>query len=467
MSKDEVYDLIVVGAGPGGYVAAIRAAQLGMKVLCVEKEKSFGGTCLNVGCIPSKALLDSSELYHQSLHEFKRHGIKAQVELDLPAMMKRKTGIIKGLTQGIAALFKKNKIVSVHGTARLKDASTVRIDDSKGQSQEYRGKRILLATGSVPVHLPDFPVDEKRIVSSTGALSLSKVPDHLVVIGGGVIGLELGSVWRRLGAEVTVIEVLDHIFPGMEGEISKEMQKILEREGFRFHLQTRVERINSTDPKSLKVLASGKEKIELDCDVVLVCVGRRPFGDGLGLEEIGVKKDQRGFVQVDSNFQTNIKGVYAIGDLVPGPMLAHKAEEDGIAAVERMHGMHTHVDYTLVPGVVYTHPEIASVGLTTEEAKERGISIRSGKFPFMASGRARALDETRGFIKVIADAKTDQVLGVHMLGPRVSELIAEAAMAMEFGGSAEDIARTCHAHPTLSEVLKEAALAVDKRAIHM
>jgi dihydrolipoamide dehydrogenase len=466
MATDDFFDLIVVGAGPGGYVAAIRAAQLGMKVLCVEKEKTLGGTCLNIGCIPSKALLDSSELYHQALHDFKHHGIKAQVELDLQAMMKRKTGIIQGLTRGISALFKKNKIVSVQGLAQLVDATTVRVQDSK-LTQDYRGKRILLATGSVPVNLPDFPMDEKRIVSSTGALSLSEVPKHLVVIGGGVIGLELGSVWRRLGAEVTVIEVMDHIFPGMEAEISKEMLKILKREGFKFHLETRVERIHTLDQNSLKVIAAGKVKIELDCDVVLVCVGRRPYSDGLGLDEVGVKKDKRGFVSVDSNFQTSIAGVYAIGDLIPGPMLAHKAEEEGVAAVERMQGHHAHVDYTLVPGVVYTHPEIAAVGLTTEQAEAKGLKVRSGKFPFMASGRARALNETRGFIKVIADEKTDQVLGVHMLGPRVSELIAEAAIAMEYGASAEDIARTCHAHPTLSEVLKEAALAVDKRAIHM
>jgi dihydrolipoamide dehydrogenase len=464
----EEFDLVVIGAGPGGYVAAIRAAQLGMKVACVEKEKSLGGTCLNVGCIPSKALLDSSELFQMSQQEFESHGIKVNAMLDLDRMMKRKVEIVKSLTMGIQGLFKKNKVSSFMGLGSVKSADTVSIIDSQGKETLLKTKKILLATGSVPVSIPAFPIDEKRIVSSTGALSFPEVPGHLVVIGGGVIGLELGSVWHRLGAKVTVIEFLDRLLPGMDRDCSKLMLQILKKEGIEIHLQTKVESVSYVDDCSLKVQATGKStNLEIDCDTVLVAVGRRPFSEGLGLQEAGIEKDERGFVKVDSHFQTNVNGIYAIGDLIEGPMLAHKAEEDGVACVEGMAGMAVHHDYSRVPSVVYTHPEVAGVGLTEEEALEKGFEIKTAKFPFQATGRARALGETRGFVKVIAEKKKDEILGVHMIGPRVSELIAEAVLAMEYRASAEDIARTCHAHPTLSEAFREAALAVDSRAIHM
>lgn len=462
------YDLVVVGAGPGGYVAAIRAAQLGMKVACVEKQPTLGGTCLNWGCIPSKSLLDSSELFYQANHEFHEHGIDVKAKLDLQKMMQRKLKVVAGLTEGIVGLFKKNKVDRLEGHGRLISANEVEVISENGDKQVLKTSKILLATGSVPVDIPSFPIDEKRIVSSTGAIALPEVPKHLVVIGGGVIGLELGSVWRRLGADVTVVEFMDRILPFNDKDISRQMHSILKKEGFNFHLNTKVEAVDYLDDNHLRVKASGKKgAIEIDSDVVLVCVGRKPFSEGLGLDEIGVTKDTRGFVQVDGNYQTNISGVFAIGDLIPGPMLAHKAEEDGVACVERMNGIAAHVDYNLVPGVVYTHPEVACVGLTEEQCKEQKIKTKTGKFPFAATGRARALNEVRGFVKVVADAQSDKVLGVHMIGPRVSEMIGEVVTAMEFHASSEDIARTCHAHPTLSEAIKEAALDVDNRALHM
>ena len=467
MAETENFDLVVVGAGPGGYVAAIRAAQLGMKVACVEKDKTLGGTCLNVGCIPSKALLESSELFHMSQSEFSEHGIKVQPQLDLEQMMKRKENVVKTLTGGIQGLFKKNKVKSYVGLGQIRSANTVAVLSKTGEKL-LQANRILLATGSVPVDIPSFPIDERRIVSSTGALSFPELPAHLVVIGGGVIGLELGSVWHRLGSRVTVIEFLDRILPGMDQDLSRQMEQILKKEGMEFHLKTRVESIEYINDCSLKVRGvSESSSLEIDCDTVLVSVGRKPFSEGLGLEQLGIVKDERGFVKVDEKFQTNVSGIYAIGDLIHGPMLAHKAEEDGIACVEGMVGMAVHHDYSLVPSVVYTHPEVAAVGLTEEQALAKGYEIKIGKFPFLASGRARAIGETRGFIKIIAEKEKDEVLGVHMIGPKVSELIAEAVVAMEYRASAEDIARTCHAHPTLSEAFREAALAVDSRAIHV
>lgn len=466
--SQEKYDLVVIGAGPGGYVAAIRAGQLGLKVACIEKEKALGGTCLNVGCIPSKALLESSEHYHLAQSEFAEHGILTDVTLNLGKMMERKSKIVSGLTDGIRGLFKKNKVDSYYGLGKVVDANTVQVTDADGNSQTLNTEKILLATGSTPVDIPAFPIDERRIVSSTGALALPEVPKHLVVIGGGVIGLELGSVWKKLGSEVTVIEFQDRVLPPMDADLSKQMQQILKKEKYNLHLQTAVQSVSYLDDNTLKVVAEGKKgAVEIECDVVLVSVGRRPFSDGLGLDEAGVVRNDRGFVEVDHNYQTNVPGIYAIGDLIPGPMLAHKAEEDGVACVERMCNIAAHVDYNLVPGVVYTHPEVASVGLTEAQVKESGRAYKVGKFPFMASGRARTLNDTRGFVKILADKESDQVLGVHMIGPKVSELIAEVVLAMEFHASAEDIARTCHAHPTLSESVKEAALAVDGNALHM
>lgn len=463
-----VYDLVIIGAGPGGYVAAIRAAQLGMKVACVEKQATLGGTCLNWGCIPSKALLDSSELFYQANHEFQEHGIQVEAKLDLEKMMQRKLSVVSSLTEGIVGLFKKNGVDHYEGHGKLLSAKEVQVESENRETMILKTSKVLLATGSVPIDIPSFPIDEKRIVSSTGAIALPEVPEHLVVIGGGVIGLELGSVWRRLGSKVSVVEFMDRILPTNDKDISRQMQSILKKEGFAFHLNTKVESVEYINDNQLLVKASGKKgTTEIHCDVVLVCVGRKPFSEGLGLEQLGIFKDDRGFVVVDENFQTNVADVYAIGDLIPGPMLAHKAEEDGIACVERIKGMAAHVNYNLVPGVVYTHPEVACVGLSEEQCKEMKINVKIGKFPFAATGRARALNETRGFVKIIADATSDKVLGVHMIGPRVSELIAEVVTAMEFHASSEDIARTCHAHPTLSEAIKEAALDVEDRAVHI
>ncbi len=464
-----MYDLVVIGTGPGGYVGAIRAAQLGMKVAVVEKRAAHGGTCLNVGCIPSKALLHASELFEEAGHAFQNMGIKVSApKVDMKQMLKFKNDAIDGNTKGIEFLLKKNKIDAFHGTGKILGAGKVEVTPDKGDAQVLETKNICIATGSDVAQLPGIEIDEKQIVSSTGALELSKVPGHMVVVGAGVIGLELGSVWRRLGAKVTVVEFLDRILPGMDSEVAKKFRVILGRQGFEFKLGSKVTGAK-TSRSGVKVTiepAKGGDAETLDADIVLVAIGRVPFTDGLGLEEAGVAVDDRGRVVVDDHFATNVQGIFAIGDVVRGAMLAHKAEEEGVALAELLAGQAGHVNYGIIPGVVYTYPEVASVGRTEDELKEEGVAYKSGSFPFMANGRAKANQTTDGFVKVLADAKTDQVLGVHILGPQAGELIHECAVLMEFGGSAEDLARTCHAHPTLSEAVKEAALATDKRAIH-
>jgi dihydrolipoamide dehydrogenase len=461
MASDS-FDLVVLGGGPGGYVAAIRGAQLGMKVACVEKEPALGGTCLRVGCIPSKALLDSTELFHDIQEKAKTHGISTgDVSMDVAAMMKRKDGVVDGLTRGVAGLFKKNKIEWVKGFGRLASPDTIEVESDDGK-RTLKAKNVLLAPGSVPVELPFMKFDGKKIIDSTGALSLDKVPEHLVVIGGGYIGLEMGSVWRRLGAKVTVLEMLDAIMPGMDADVVKEATKVLKKQGFEIRTGTKVTGA-STKGKKVKVEIENGDPIE--ADVVLVSVGRRAYTEGMGFEEAGIKLE-RGLIQVDERYHTGVGNVYAIGDAIGGKMLAHKAEEEGVAAVENMAGKHGHVNYDAIPGVCYTWPEAASVGMSEAEAKERG-EIKVGKFPFMANGRAKAMGETDGFVKVIADAKTDRLLGLHIFGPRASDLIAEAALAIEFEASSEDIAISVHAHPTLPEAVKEAALAANGRVIHM
>jgi dihydrolipoamide dehydrogenase len=463
------FDLVVIGAGPGGYVAAIRAAQLGMKVACVEKSRTLGGTCLNVGCIPSKAMLDSSELYSLAKERFKKHGIVVDgIGLDLKAMLARKDEVVKGLTDGVRYLFRKNKVEPIMGAARLLSATSLEVALNDGGRTEISTGHIVLATGSVPVSLPFLPFDGKTVVDSTGALAFEKVPDHLVVIGAGYIGLELGSVWKRLGAKVTVLEFLPRIVPTADQEMGELLKKSLTRQGLEILLETKVTGA-SIEAGRATVRAEKKDgsKSEYSCDRVLVAVGRRAFTEGLGLAEAGVVVDAKtGKVPVDGQFRTSVATISAIGDVIDGPMLAHKAEDEGIAVAEVVAGKPGHVNYDTIPGVIYTWPELASVGLTEEQAKERGLNYRVGKFPFLANGRAKAMDETEGQVKILADAVTDRVLGVHILGPRASEMIAEAVMVMEFAGSAEDIARTCHAHPTLSEATREAALAVDRRAIH-
>ena len=465
----EHFDLVVIGAGPGGYVAAIRAAQLGMKVVCVEKRPALGGTCLNIGCIPSKALLDSSEFYHLAQHRFARHGIKiGGVSLDLPAMLKRKDEVVKGLTDGVRFLFKKNKIEPVFGAARLTSPTTVTVALNAGGESVLETKHVLLATGSAPVNLPFLPFDGRHVVSSTEALCFDKVPQHLIVVGGGYIGLELGSVWNRLGSKVTVVEFLPRIVPMMDVEVGTLLFKSLQKQGLEFHLETKVTGA-TIEGEKVSVAAETRDgrKLSLDCDRVLVSVGRRPYTEGLGLEAVGVQTEPKsGKVIIDKHFRTNVPTISAIGDLVDGPMLAHKAEDEGVACAELLAGKAGHVDYDTIPSVIYTHPEVASVGITEEQAKERKVEYKVGKFPFMANGRARAMDETEGLVKILADAKTDRVLGVHIIGPRASDLIAEAVTVMGFQGSSEDIALLCHAHPTLSEAVREAALAVEKRAIH-
>lgn len=464
-----MYDLVVIGTGPGGYVGAIRAAQLGMKVAVVEKRAAHGGTCLNVGCIPSKALLHASELFEEAGHGFQNMGIKVSApKVDLKQLLKFKNDAIDGNTKGIEFLLKKNKIDAFHGTGKILGAGKVEVTPEKGDAQVLETKNICIATGSDVAQLPGIEIDEKQVVSSTGALELSKVPRHLVVVGAGVIGLELGSVWRRLGAKVTVVEFLDRILPGMDSEVAKKFRVMLGRQGFEFKLGSRVTGAK-TSRSGVKVTiepAKGGDAETLDADVVLVAIGRVPYTDGLGLEDAGVALDERGRVVVDDHFATNVPGIFAIGDVVRGAMLAHKAEEEGVALAELLAGQAGHVNYGIIPGVVYTYPEVASVGKTEDELKDEGIAYKSGSFPFMANGRAKANQTTDGFVKVLADAKTDQVLGVHILGPQAGELIHECVVLMEFGGSAEDLARTCHAHPTLSEAVKEAALATDKRAIH-
>lgn len=468
--SDKQYDLVVIGGGPGGYVAAIRAAQLGMKTACVEGRGALGGTCLNVGCIPSKALLQSSEKYADASKHFAEHGIKVEgLKLDLAAMMERKDKVVKGLTGGIELLFKKNKIDYVKGWGSIPAAGSVKVTLADGGEETLSAKKILIATGSESTPLPGVETDEKQIVTSTGALALDKLPGSLVVVGAGVIGLEMGSVWSRLGAEVTVVEFLDRILPGMDGEIAKQTQRVLGKQGLSFKLGTKVTGAKkSKDGVTLTLEpAKGGDSEELKTDVVLVAIGRRPFTEGLGLKELGVAMNNRGFIEVDENFQTSVAGIYAIGDCIPGPMLAHKAEEDGVVSVERMTGQKSHIDYGLVPGVVYTWPEVAGVGKTEEQLKEAGVDYKVGKFPFTANSRARAVGDTDGVVKILADKRTDKVLGVHILGPLAGDILAECVTVMEFGGSAEDIARTCHSHPSMGESVKEAALAADGRAIHI
>ena len=467
--SDATFDLVVIGGGPGGYVAAIRAAQLGMNVACVEARQTLGGTCLNVGCIPSKALLHSSELFAEAQHSLADHGVKiGALKLDLKVMMGRKDTVVADLTKGIEFLLKKNKVEFVQGMGRISAAGKVEVKPAKGAKKTLAAKNILIATGSEVAPLPGVDIDEKQIVSSTGALSLATVPKHLVVVGAGYIGLELGSVWRRLGAEVTVVEFLDRITPGMDGELSKNLQRILTKQGLAFKLGSKVtaaKKARGGVTLSIEPTAGGKGE-SLKADVVLVSIGRRPNTDGLGLEDLGVQCDNHGFVSLDAHFKTSVDGIYAIGDAVPGPMLAHKAEEDGVACVEMMAGGSGHVDYNLVPGVVYTWPEAASVGKTEEALKEDGVAYTVGKFPFMANSRARTTGNPDGLVKILADKKTDRVLGVHIIGAEAGTLIHEAVTAMVYGASSEDIARTCHAHPTLAEAIKEAALDAQGRVIH-
>jgi len=464
------YDLVVIGTGPGGYVCAIRAAQLGMKVAVVEKNATLGGTCLNVGCMPSKALLYASEMFDEAGHSFSKMGVGvAAPKLDLPAMMNFKQQGIDGNVKGVEFLMKKNKIDVIGGKGRILGTGRVEVSGTDGKTRLVETRNIVIATGSDIARLKGIEIDEKRIVSSTGALSLEKVPEKLLIIGAGVIGLELGSVWRRLGAEVTVVEFLDRILPGMDGEVAKQFQRILEKQGFAFRLGAKVTGIDSSG-KTLSAQiepAAGGAAETLQADVVLVAIGRVPYTEGLGLKEAGVALDNRGRVQIDAHFATSVKGVYAIGDVVAGPMLAHKAEDEGVAAAEILAGQAGHVNYDVIPGVVYTTPEVSAVGKTEEELKQAGVAYTVGKFPFTANGRSKVNQTTEGFVKVLADAKTDRVLGVHIVGREAGEMIHEAAVLMEFGGSAEDLARTCHAHPTRSEAVKEAALAVGKRSIHM
>lgn len=465
MSQTE-YDVIVIGSGPGGYVCAIKCAQLGMKTAVVEGRESLGGTCLNIGCIPSKALLHTSERFYESKNYFQDMGIDITTpKVNLKSMMKHKTSVVEANTQGIEFLFKKNKIDWLKGWGKIVDEGTVQVGKKK-----YQAANIIIATGSDVVSLPNITIDEKKIVSSTGALELTKVPKSLVVIGGGVIGLEMGAVWSRLGAKVTVVEFLDRILPGMDKDCAKEMQKILEKRGMDFKLSSKVTKAKTgKDGVALEIEpASGDGKAEkMKADIVLVAVGRKPFTDGLGLDKVGVEMDERGRIKVGECFETNVDGIYAIGDVIAGPMLAHKAEEDGVVLAEMLAGQSGHVNYNLVPGVVYTHPEVASIGYLEEDLKEKGIEYKVGKFPYSANGRARAMKVTEGFVKILTDAKSDKILGCHIIGAEAGTLIHEVATVMEFGGSAEDLARTCHAHPTLNEVVKEAALAAFDKPLHM
>jgi dihydrolipoamide dehydrogenase len=466
------YDLIVIGTGPGGYVCAIKAAQLGMKVAVVEKRSTFGGTCLNVGCIPSKALLHASEVFAHAKHGMEELGVEVSgTTLNLEKMMGHKDATVKSNVDGVAFLFKKNKIESFIGTGKIVAAGKVSVTAEDGTVQELETKNIVIATGSDVAGIPGVPVeiDEKVIVSSTGGIALDKVPGHMVVVGGGVIGLELGSVWSRLGAKVTVVEYLDSILGGMDGEVSKQFQRILGKQGVEFNLGAKVTGVEKTETGAKVTFepVKGGDIKTIDADVVLVATGRKPYTAGLGLEEAGVVLDNRGRVEIDHHYATNVAGIYAIGDVVKGPMLAHKAEDEGVALAEILAGQHGHVNYDVIPGVVYTQPEVASVGKTEEELKAAGVSYKAGKFPFTANGRARAMQATDGFVKVLADKDTDRVLGVHIIGFGAGEMIHEAAVLMEFGGSSEDLGRTCHAHPTMSEAVKEAALATFFKPIHM
>jgi len=463
----EEFDFLVIGGGPGGYVGAIRAAQLGLKTACIESRGTLGGTCLNVGCIPSKALLHSSDLYKKAKTEFKNIGINInEPSLDLAKMMSHKAKGVEGLTKGIEFLFKKNKITYIKGFGSFKDKNTISVIDQSNNQKDYKFKNAIIATGSVPTSLPNIEIDEKTVVSSTGALNLSSVPKKLVVVGGGYIGLEMGSVWLRLGAEVQVIEYLDYITPGMDREVSDAFLKILQKQGMQFNLSTKVISVKKNKNGATVTVEKNGAKSDINCDIVLMSVGRKPNTAGLNLDKIGVKLDSKGRIETDHKYKTNLNNIYAIGDVIDGPMLAHKAEEEGIAIAELLSGKSGHVNYNVIPGVIYTSPEVASVGKTEEQLKEQKISYKIGKFPFAANARAKINDEGDGFVKILADEKTDRVLGVHMIGPDAGNMIAEIALAMEFGASAEDIARTCHAHPTYAEAIKEAALAVDKRAIH-
>ncbi len=461
------FQVVVIGGGPGGYVCAIRLAQLGLKTACIESRGSLGGTCLNVGCIPSKSLLNLSEEFHK-VQNLSNKGIEVgEIKLNLQKMMKSKDKAVTVLTKGVEFLFKKNKVNYFKGIGSFKSKNEISIKDDKNNETLIKAEKIIIATGSIPVSLPNVDFDEKIIVSSTGALNLEKVPKKMVVVGGGYIGLEMGSVWSRLGAEVHIVEFLDHITPGMDQEISNEFMKILKKQGINFHLQHKVEKIkkNKLSATVLTKDKNGNEK-EFECDVVLISVGRKPNTNGLSLEKIGVELDDKKRIKTNKSFRTNIDNIYAIGDVISGPMLAHKAEDEGIAVAENIAGQSGHVNYNTIPGVVYTTPEVASIGKTEEELKEKNIQYKIGKFSFMANSRAKAIDDAEGFVKILADKKTDKVLGAHLIGPHAGELIAEIGIAMEFGASSEDIARTCHAHPTFSEAVKEAALSVDKRAIH-
>ncbi|MCZ8278284.1 MAG: dihydrolipoyl dehydrogenase [Acetobacteraceae bacterium] len=461
----EAFDVIVIGAGPGGYVCAIRAAQLGLKVACVEKRETLGGTCLNVGCIPSKALLQSSEHYEEARHKLADHGVTVgSVKLDLARMQARKGEVVGANVKGVEFLFRKNKVTWLKGEGSITAPGTVSV-----AGKDYTAKHIVIASGSESIPLPGVEVDEKQIVTSTGGLELTSVPKHLVVIGGGYIGLELGSVWRRLGAEVTVVEFLDRLVPSMDLEVGKAFERILAKQGIKTKLKTKV--MGATKSKKGVTLklepAGGGAAEELTADVVLVAIGRRPYVAGLGLDKVGVALDERGRIKVDGHYATNVPGIYALGDVIAGPMLAHKAEEEGVALAEILAGQKPHLNYGAIPGVVYTWPEVASVGETEEQLKTRGVAYKIGKFPFTANGRARAMGDMDGFVKILADKATDKVLGAHIIGPDAGTLIAELVLAMEFGASAEDVARTCHAHPSLNEAVKEAALAVDGRALHI
>ena len=463
----EKFQAIVIGGGPGGYVSAIRLSQLGIKTACVESRGSLGGTCLNIGCIPSKSLLNLSENFHK-IKQFSNLGIEINAaKLNLEKMMKNKDKVVTNLTKGVEFLFKKNKVTYYKGTASFKSATQVSIIDDKKKETIINSDRIIISTGSEPISLPGIKFDEKIIVSSTGALALNKVPKKMVIVGAGYIGLEMGSVWSRLGSEVHVIEFLDHITPGMDKEISQEFMKILQKQGINFHLQTKVDSIKKNNNGAVVSTTNKKgKKINFECNVVLVSVGRKPNTKNLNLDVIGIALDDKKKVKVDKNFQTNVKNIYAIGDVIEGPMLAHKAEEEGIAIAELIAGQSGHVNYNIIPGVIYTSPEVAAIGKTEEQLKDLNQKYKVGKFPFMANSRAKAINETDGFVKILAEEKTDKVLGVHIIGSHAGEMIAQIAIAMEFGASSEDIARTCHAHPTFSEAIKEAALSVDKRPIH-
>ena len=463
----EKFQAVVIGGGPGGYVCAIRLAQLGLKTACIDSRGTLGGTCLNIGCIPSKSLLNLSEKFHAAKN-FSNLGIEvSDVKLNLKKMMQNKEKAVSVLTKGVEFLFKKNKITYFKGVGSFKSTNKISILDNKKVENIIETEKTIISTGSEPLALPKVDFDEKKIVSSTGALSLKTVPKKMLVVGGGYIGLEMGSVWSRLGTEVHVVEFLDHITPGMDNEISKEFLKILQKQGIKFHLEVKVENIIKKT-KGVVVTTSNKEgkKLDFDCDVVLIAVGRKPNTKNLNLEKIGISLDNKKRIKVDKKYQTNIKNIFAIGDVIEGPMLAHKAEEEGISVAETIAGQAGHVNYDVIPGVVYTTPEVATVGKTEEQLKENQIAYKVGKFSFMANSRAKAINEVEGFVKILADSKTDKVLGVHMIGPHAGEMIAEMSLAMEFGASSEDIARTCHAHPTFSEAIKEAALAVDKRTIH-